>query len=129
MKNWFKKQVVQKTINPKFKTWDSFTDRELKIIASMLNQGSYGYVTLNMNDVFAPAAWSVDCDQFDLLVVAELYQEFGSCGVVAWCAVKEHVEKTFKGSYPNFKKAKEQIENNLEYYFWEKRIKGVTHES
>lgn len=104
-----------------FKTWNDFSKEELVKIAKMLSQNAYGDISLNMNDIFAPAAWGVDCDQFDLVAVSELYEEFGDDGVIAWCAVKEDVDKIFKGQFPKFNEAKNKIKNNLPYYFWEKR--------
>lgn len=119
-----KKPVVKKEISLDFKTWEDFTPEELVRIAKVLGHHAYGSVDLNFNDTFAPAAWGVECMEFDLLVLAELFEEFGPSGVIAWGAVKEEVEKPMNlNYYPKFHEAKKQIENNLTYYFWEHRIK------
>lgn len=107
------------------KEWSDFTKEELIKIAKMLSNNSYGSIDLNMNDVFAPAAMSTDCDEFDLIAVSELYKEFGNCGPIAWAAVKEGIDSPWRGSYPNFKKAKEKILSNETYYFWRKKYKEV----
>lgn len=130
MIKWLKKlcksnPVVENSnpVNLEFKVWEHFTPAELSRIAQMLGYHAYGSIELNMNDTFGYAcAWGVEVDQFDLVAVSELFAEFGPGGVVAWCAVKEGVEKPIR-HYPNFNQAKRKIEGNLLYYYWDKRIK------
>lgn len=104
-----------------FRGWEDFTKEELIKIAKMLAQHAYGDISLNFNDTFAYAsAWGVDCDEFDLLAVSELFEKYGPSGVIAWGAVKEEVEEPIKVShYPKFKEAKAEIEANKSKYFWQ----------
>lgn len=121
--NWFKKkEEIQAPPPSTEKSWGDFTPEELISIAKMMDYHSYGSVDLNMNDVFAPAAWGVECMVFDLPALAELHKTYGPSGVIAWAAVKEGVDKTFKGHYPRFQEARSYIEANKLAYFWEERV-------
>lgn len=119
-----RKPVEKKAVVIEFKSWGDYSKEELVRIAKMLHEHAYGSVDLNFNDTFAPAAWGVECMEFDLLVLTELFEEFGDSGVIAWGAVKEGVDKPMKlKSYPKFQEAKELIEANRAYYFWDERMK------
>ena len=103
----------------------------------MINGAGYGDISLNFNDTFAPAcAWAIDCDEYDLLAVARLYEKYGIDGVIAWGAVKEGIKKPLGGRmrFPNFFKAQREILAHREKYFWIEnyqnlKSKGGSHES
>lgn len=114
-----------------FKGWSDFSKDELVAIAKMLAQCAYGDISLNFNDTFAYAsAWGVECDEFDLLAVTALFNQFGFDGVIAWGAIKEEVSEPIAlHRYPRFHEAKAHILANKKQYFWLEHYKENKKES
>jgi len=106
------------------KQWEQYTADELVRISKMLGSEAYGSIVLNMNDVFGYAcAHGIELDQWDLLTTTELYEKFGPSGVVAWCAIKENIDDPIeKFRFPKFDEAKKEIQSNLTYYYWDKKL-------
>lgn len=109
----------------KNKTWNDFTKEELIDIAKMLSQVAYGSIDLNFNDTFFYAsAYGVECDEFDLIAVSELFKNYGYDGVLAWAAIKENCEPLKLSRYPKYHEAYKEIKSNKDKYFWQIRIKS-----
>lgn len=113
----------------KFNGWESFSHEELVSIAKMLSNCAYGDVSLNFNDIFAFAcSYGVDCDEFDLVAVAKLYEKYGFDGVLAWASLKEGVEPLNISRYKQYKEARKHIEENRLKYFWLESIQAQKQE-
>lgn len=109
----------------KFKSWADFSHEELVLIAKMLSGCAYGDVSLNFNDTFAFAcSYGVDCDEFDLVAVAQLYNKYGFDGVLAWASLKEQVSPLNPSRYPKYLEARKHIEENRLTYFWLEAIRA-----
>lgn len=113
---------------PHQKPWGNYDFHELIKIAKMLHDCAYGSIELNMNDTFGYAcAWGVECHEFDLLAVSELYEKFGQDGVVAWASIQEGVESFIGGKdrYPKFQEARDYILENETYFDFLKKMKDT----
>ncbi len=125
MINWFNKNKNKNIERPPspITRWQDLSDEHLELLRKVIDEACYGDITFYVRDGFSRDRNQFSVDEFDLLTLAELREQYGEDGVFAWTYSQDGHTEGHESFTQEMCDLISLINQDREKYFWMDRFK------